>query len=65
MPLTSVDKRGGQRLRTRAVGQPLMTIPASKRPAGVACPWVAPFIDDYQIFGTKTETTRQIDTQCR
>lgn len=40
--------RAGQRPRTRAVDRPLMTVTASKSPAGLARPVVRPFVDDYQ-----------------
>lgn len=40
--------RTGQRPRTRGVERPLMTVPASKTPAGLATPEVVPFIDDYE-----------------
>jgi DNA (cytosine-5)-methyltransferase 1 len=40
--------RDGQRPRTRRVERPLMTVPASKSPAGLATPLVQPFLDDYE-----------------
>lgn len=40
--------RDEQRPRTRRVDRPLMTVPASKSPAGLATPLVTPFIDDYE-----------------
>ncbi|WP_134672652.1 DNA cytosine methyltransferase [Halorussus marinus] len=40
--------RPGQRPRTRSVDRPLMTVTASKSPAGVATPLVQPFLDDYE-----------------
>lgn len=39
--------RAGQRPRTRSIDRPLMTVPASKSPAGVSVPELA-FIDDYE-----------------
>lgn len=38
------QERKGQRQRTREIDRPLMTVPASKAPAGLACP----FIDDFE-----------------
>lgn len=40
--------RDEQRPRTRSVDRPLMTVPASKSPAGVASPLAQPFLDDYE-----------------
>jgi DNA (cytosine-5)-methyltransferase 1 len=40
--------RTNQRPRTRHVDRPLMTVPASKSPAGIATPLVQAFLDDYE-----------------
>jgi len=40
--------RVGQRPRTRRIDRPLMTVPASKSPAGLARPLVRAFLDDYE-----------------
>lgn len=40
--------RPNQRPRNRAVSRPLMTVPASKSPAGLMSPMAKPFIDDYE-----------------
>jgi len=58
--------RIGQHPRTRALDRPLMTVPASKSPAGLASPALIPFIDDCQgrplvisePLGTQTATEK-------
>jgi DNA (cytosine-5)-methyltransferase 1 len=58
--------RTGQRPRTRVLDRPLLTIPTSKRPAGLASPELVPFLDDCQgpplataiPLGTQTATEK-------
>jgi len=51
------NPRAGQRPRTRCLGRPLGTVPASKSPAGLA----VPFIDDVQ--GASRPATAPLNTQ--
>jgi DNA (cytosine-5)-methyltransferase 1 len=52
------NPRTGQRPRTRTVGRPLGTVPASKSPAGLA----APFLVDYHGQSEARDTDRPIGT---
>jgi len=53
--------RPAQRPRTPGLYRPLMTIPASKSPAGLASPELLPFLDDCQ--GRPLATTEPLGTQ--
>ena len=50
-----------QRPRPRVLDRPLLTIPASKRPAGLASPELVPFLDDCQ--GLPRATSIPVGTQ--
>ena len=54
--------RASQRPRTRTVDRPLMTIPASKSPAGIATPEVAPFLDEYYGNGQPNAVDKPMPT---